>query len=142
MKLFNKSAFIGYSILEVLIAVWLLVFVGGSLIATFAYLAKSSSVSADRASAELLADELLERSAKIGPPDWGLDGLSGTRSVEVEVGGASKFDWSLQPHDLGDSGLGNLYKLDLRIDWRVHQDGVERGRRALVRTRHVYLERF
>lgn len=138
MNLRQKSA---YSILEVLIAIWLLVFAAGSLIVAFAFLARSASVSSDRALAELLADELMERAVKVGPPTWDLDGLSGTRTVEAEVGGSTLFDWTLTPHEMGDSGLGKLYKLEVLIDWTAHNDGVERGKRNLTRVRHVYLER-
>lgn len=138
MNFAQKSA---YSILEVLVAIWLLVFVGGSLVATFAYLIKTASVAADQAAAELLADELLERAAKSGPPTWGLPDLSGTRTVQAEVGGDSNYDWVLNITELGDSGLGKLYKLEAQIDWTAHIDSVERGSRKLSRTRHVYLER-
>ncbi|HIB67946.1 MAG TPA: hypothetical protein EYO33_23335 [Phycisphaerales bacterium] len=142
LKIVNFSGSRAYSVLEVLIAIWLLTFIGGSLVATFAYLAKSASVSADRAAAELLADELLERAVASGPPSWGLADLSGTRGIVLESGGETKFDWTLTPHELGNSGLGRFYQLSLEIDWAAHQDSVERGSRRLHRIRNVYLERL
>ena len=135
----QKTASTGYTITEVLISLWLLLFIGGALVATFAYIRKSGSVSADRAAAILMADEMLERASKAGPPDWGLDTLTGTSTIATEVGGDNNYDWSLEASQLESSSLGSLHKLELSLDWTNHQGGAERGKRSLVRSRLVYL---
>ena len=129
-----------FSLSEVLLALWLLTFIGGALIATFAYLAKTRTVSSDQASAELLAGEILERAEFSGPPGWGQESNSGTRRLQAGNGAERAFDWTLET-ELVDSGdLGEFYELRVLVSWKDYKDGVEQGRRELTRARHVYLD--
>jgi hypothetical protein len=129
-----------YSLSEVLLAIWLFTFIGGALMAGFAYLAKTGAVSSDQASAELLADEICETARYVGPPTWGHETLSGTRIFSLESGAESRFDWVFEPSLIESSGMGKYYQLKVVVNWEQHKDGVEQGRRELTRVRYLYLD--
>lgn len=139
-KPLQNAARRGYSIAEILLAIWLLTFVGGAIVALFSFLAKSQAQMAHKASGELLAAELLERASQAGPPNWGVESLSGTRIVPSEQGGEEKIDWTLEPEMLERSDLGMYYQLTVKLDWTAHKDSPEQGKRTMVKVRHVYLE--
>ena len=129
-----------FSLSEVLLAIWLFTFIGGALIAGFAYLAKANSFSSDRAAAELLADEIYESARYVGPPGWGFESLAGTRTLTAANGARSSYDWSFQPALIEQSGMGRYYQLKVTVHWREYKDGVEQGRKELVRVRYLYLD--
>lgn len=135
----------GFWISEVLIALWLLTFIGAGLIATFAYLAKGSQISSERAAAQLLADELIQAALRGGPPEWGQESLSGTSTSQVgDAESSVKLDWTITPTELREAPLGKLFELKIQVRWQDRSgegaQGVERGRGELVRVRQVYVE--
>jgi hypothetical protein len=129
-----------FSLSEVLLAIWLFTFIGGALIAGFAFLAKADSFSSDRAAAELLADEIYEAARYVGPPDWGYESLSGTRTFVAANGAQSRYDWLFEPVLIEQSGMGSYYQLKVTVNWRDYKDGVEQGRKELIRVRYLYLD--
>lgn len=129
-----------YSLAEVLLAVWLLTFIGGALIATFTYLSKASAVSADQAGAELLASEILETARNSGPPNWGQTALTGTYTLGEASKSQGQMNWTLEPTKVEESSMGSLYQLKVSISWAEFKDGVERGKRTLERTRYLYMD--
>lgn len=123
-------------------AIWLLTFIAGALIATFTYLAKAGAVSEDQAVAALLADEILERSRRAGPPLWGHAELTGTRAVTLKSGSQTEFSWQLKPFEIEASDMGAFYQLKVEVSWHNDRKTAERGRQSLVRIRSIYLDDF
>lgn len=134
----------GFWLTEVLIALWLLAFVGAGLIGVFVYLAKASKLASERAVAELLADNLLETGIRVGPPDWGLEpGQLGVIQQNHEGHDNNKLSYQIKASPLGDHRLGKLYFLTVTVWWAPIPGvttNVERGRGMLTRERQFYLE--
>jgi hypothetical protein len=133
----------GFWLSEVLLALWLIAFVGAAIIGLFVYLSKSSKVANERAAAELLGDRLMERAVRIGPPNWGLlPGEVGQFLKSPDAPEGTTLDYQLLPVKLGEHRLGTLYVLKLEVAWTgpAEVTNVERGRGRLVRHRQVYIE--
>lgn len=134
----------GTWISEVMVAIWLLTFIGASLIATFTFLAKGSQMSSEQAAGTLLAENLLQTAIKAGPPDWGQTQLTGTQSVVTgDSSSGTEFQWELTPLEVESARLGDFYQLTVVVRWIDRSQantGVERGRGELRRVRHVYVE--
>lgn len=133
----------GFWLTEVLLSLWLLAFVGAGLIGLFVFLAKTSSVADERAAAELLADRLVERAVRYGPPSWGLEPGQVGPFVETPEGPeGAVLRFQLLPVRLSDHRLGILYMLKVKVTWDEDPSSgrVERGRGELERHRKVYIE--
>lgn len=133
----------GFWLSEVLTALWLITFVGAALLGLFVYLSKASKIANERAAAELLADNVLERGAHVGPPDWGLDsGQLGT-TLESPAGHENaKLTYKLDVIELESHRLGTLFLLGVTVHWtpRPGAAQAERGSGTLTRERQVYIE--
>ncbi|MFA5504230.1 MAG: hypothetical protein WC314_03465 [Vulcanimicrobiota bacterium] len=99
-------------------------------------------MSEDQATGALLADEILERARRAGPPLWGQDDLTGTRTVILTSNNEAEFVWQLRPHKVENSDLGSYFQLEVEVSWHGEQKTMERGRQSLVRTRFIYLDDF
>ncbi len=134
----------GFWLSEVLTSLWLITFVAAGLLGLFVYLAKTSKVANERAAADLLADRLLERAVRMGPPDWGLpEGQVGQRLESSEGDEGKPLHYRLASTELEDHRLGKLYLLEVEVSWKADPEastGVERGRGELIRDRQVYIE--
>lgn len=134
----------GFWLSEVLTSLWLITFVATALLGLFVYLSKASKISNERAAAELLADRLLEKGSRDGPPSWGLaDGQLGTL-LECDQGhDGAKLTYRVDTVKLEEHRLGTLYLLQVTVNWSPAPGaarGVERGSETLIRDRQVYLE--
>lgn len=134
----------GFWLSEVLTSLWLLTFIGASLLGLFAYLAKTSKLSNERASSELLADTLIERAIRMGPPNWGLpEGQLGVLQNAPESPDGMALTYLVKVARLEKHRLGELHQLQVTVNWNTPSEtptGVERGRGYLVRERLVYVE--
>jgi hypothetical protein len=137
-----RSRVQGFWLTEVLASIWLIAFVGAGLIGLFVYLTKSSSVANERAAAELLADRLMERAVRFGPPDWGLEpGQVGQFLESPEGPNGTILRYQLMPIRSGAHRLGTLYVLRVQVAWdEADRARSERGRGELQRQRNVYIE--
>jgi hypothetical protein len=136
----------GFWLSEVLTALWLITFVGASLLALFMYLAKTSKISNERAAAELLADGLLEQGVRAGPPDWGLEpGQVGVELHSPEGHDGQTLTYKVSPSALEDHRMGKLFLLQVTVSWSPTPGvatNVERGSGTLTRDREVYIEDY
>lgn len=134
----------GYWISEVMMAIWLLTFIGAGLIATFTFMAKGSQVTAERAAGELLAETLLQTAVNSGPPDWGQSALNGTSIAQTgDSGSTTTYTWVVTPVELESATLGKLFQVTVELSWHDTTQGpagVERGSGKLKRIRQVYIE--
>lgn len=134
----------GFWLSEVLTSLWLITFVAAGLLGLFVYLAKTSKIANERAAADLLADRVLERAVRMGPPDWGLaPGEAGQRLQIAEGDEGKPLHYRLTGTALEDHRLGKLFLLEVEVSWAADPNapaGVERGRGELIRDRHVYIE--
>lgn len=132
----------GFWLTEVLASLWLIAFIGAGVIGLFTYLVRSSSIANERAAAELLADRLIERAVRIGPPNWGLEpGQVGQFLESSEGPQGTVLTYQLMPMKVGEHRLGTLFCLRVQIAWdEADAKRVERGRGELVRQRNVYIE--
>jgi hypothetical protein len=133
----------GFWLSEVLTSLWLVTFIGAALLGLFVYLSKASKISNERAAAELLADKLLERAARRGPPDWGMEsGQVGTLLQSDEGHENMKLTYRVDPSELENHRLGILYLVEVTVNWspRPGAGGSERGQGTLTRSRQVYIE--
>lgn len=138
----------GFWLSELLLSLWLIAFVGAALIGLFTYLAKTSKIANERATAELLADQLLDQAIVMGPPRWGLeDELKlGQRLTVPSVNTASPLTYQLSARELPTvppARLGKLYSLEVVVWWAPNAEvarGVERGRGMLTRERKIYID--
>ena len=108
--------------------------------AGFSFLAKAGAVSSDQAGAEMVCDEVYETARYVGPPTWGYETLSGTRTFAIDGGAQSHFDWVLEPNLIESSIMGEYYELKVVVGWKEYKDGVEQGRRELTRVRYLYFD--
>lgn len=137
----------GFWLSEILTSVWLLTFVGAGLLGLFLYLAKTSKLANDRAVSELLAENILDRALRIGPPTWGLDdGQVGEIVPSTDSPEGVNLTFQLKVTELEkheEHRLGGFYHVSVEISWNGTVEeirGVERGRGRLVRERDVYVE--
>lgn len=134
----------GFWLSEVLASLWLLTFIAAAILALFVYLAKTSKLSNERASAELLADALVERGLRVGPPDWGLpEGQLGALQHAAVSSDGTALSYQVVASRLEKHRLGELHRLQVTVNWNTPSpapSGVERGRGTLVRERLVYVE--
>lgn len=134
----------GFWLSEVLTSLWLITFVAAAVLGLFVYLSKASKISNERAAAELLADQLLEKGSREGPPAWGLaDGQLGTLLESEQGHENTKLTYRVDASKLEEHRLGSLYLLQVTVNWSptpgVARD-VERGSGTLTRDRQVYIE--
>ena len=134
----------GFWLSEVLTSLWLITFVAAAILGLFVYLTKASKISNERASAELLADRLLEQGSRMGPPDWGLaEGQLDTLLESDEGHDGSKLTYKVETVKLEEHRLGELYLLQVTVNWSPTPGtarDVERGAGTLTRDRQVYIE--
>lgn len=132
----------GFWLSEVLASLWLIAFVGAGLIGLFVYLAKASSVANERAAGELLADRLIERAVRVGPPHWGLEEGQVGQFLDIsDPLNQTVLRFQLMPTLLEQHRLGRLYMLRVQVAWdETDQRRAERGRGELLRYRKVYIE--
>lgn len=126
-------------------SLWLVAFIAATLLGLFVYLAKTSKLANERASAEFLADRVLEQAIAVGPPVWGLEDESDLAEVLESPPGedATPLTYQLVVREVGRARLGRLFSLEVNVWWAPGGDatrGVERGRGTLFRERKVYVE--
>lgn len=134
----------GFWLSEVLTSLWLITFVAAGLLGLFVYLARTSKIANERAAGDLLADRVLERAVRMGPPDWGLpEGQAGQRLQAAEGDQGALLHYRLTASEMEDHRLGRLYLLEVEVSWKADPNappGLERGRGELIRDRQVYIE--
>lgn len=128
----------GLSVLEIIVALGLVTTVALTIIGLFSRLMASSSKGADQAAAELLAQAVLDRATRTGPPDWG--GLSAGVELETaETSSSTRYVYQVQIDPLPDDThpLGVLYRVGVQVRWSGRQD---QGRLLVERSRLTYVE--
>ena len=117
-----------------------------AIVGIFSSLMLSTSKSSDQAGAELLANSLLEKATREGPPDWGVG--PGNKSRRLETGDrsqATNFFYQVDTERIDDHDLGELFKVVVTVNWS-DQEGEQSSRQGqgnlwLKRSRLLYLEK-
>ena len=130
--------------LEIIVALGLVSVVALAIIGVFSKLMTSSSKGADQAAAELLAQAVLDKATRSGPPGWG--GLEA--SVDLETADASsdtKFIYRVNPDEIPGSehALGSLYRVEVTVSWGqtiAPESQLDRGKLWVTRSRLTYVE--
>ncbi len=116
----SGRAISGVTLAEMVVAFGLLTFVSLVVFGLLTVLLQSSAKSREQAAAELLAESLLERAAREGPPGWGVDGAAGVRrEVSSEVDG-TLFSYQIDPTRLerpSTRPIGELWEIQVTVAW-------------------------
>lgn len=134
----------GFTVIEIVVALGLISMVALAIIGVFSRLMTSSSKSADQAAADLLAQAVLDRAARAGPPDWG--GLqSGATLKTADSASDTEFLYRVDTGQLpgSDHPLGSLYSVTVLVSWSGSldkQQALGRGKLWLERSRVTYVE--
>lgn len=134
----------GFTVAEIVVALGLISLVALAVIGVFSRLMGSTSKSADQAAADLLAQAVLDRAARTGPPEWG--GLqSGVTLRTADSSSDTEFLYRVDTRLLpgSDHPLGSLYSVTVLVSWSGSldkQDELGRGKLWLERSRLTYVE--
>lgn len=129
--------------MEVVLALGLVVIMALAIVGIFSRLMSRSAYSADQAAAQLLAQSLLDKAIRMGPPDWG--GGSGVQELASgDQSATTAYNWTIKGHQLPDSvhDLGRLYRVTVTVDWSNSAPGTRpaNGRMLVERSRLAYVE--
>ncbi len=134
----------GFWLSEVLVSLWVLAFVAAGILGLFVYLAKTSKITNERASAQLLAERVLDQATAVGPPLWGLpEGQLGQIQKLARDENGTILSYRFSPLGLREHRLGKLFALQVTVWWAPEPgvaSGVERGRGELHLERTIYVE--
>jgi hypothetical protein len=103
----------------------------------------SSAVSADQAAGQLLAQSVLDKAIRTGPPGWG--GLTGTRELaSADESSKTTYTYTIVADEIEESrhSLGRLFRVTVTVDWSDSLPGTRqnRGRMLVERSRLTYVE--
>ena len=129
--------------MEVVLALGLVVIMALAIVGIFSRLMSRSAYSADQAAAQLLAQALLDKAIRMGPPDWG--GSTGARELASgDQSATTLYNWKVEGRELPDSvhDLGRLYRVTVTVDWSDAASGARQnnGRMLVERSRLAYVE--
>jgi type II secretory pathway pseudopilin PulG len=130
--------------LEIIVALGLVSVVALAVIGVFSKLMTSSSKTADQAAAELLAQSTLDKSIRVGPPNWGVpDGEVTLKTADASS--RTEFLYRVQGEELPDSDhhLGSLYRVTVLVSWGgslAKTERLDQGKLWVERSRMTYVE--
>ncbi len=137
--------------MEIVVALGLVVVMALAIVGIFSRLISRSAISADQAAGQLLAQSVLDKAIRIGPPDWG--GLSGSQQLaSADQSSKTVFNWTVVARELprsaldpppSSSDLGVLYRVRVTVDWsNTSSPGTRQnlGRMMVERSRLSYVE--
>lgn len=131
--------------IEIIVALGLVTMVALTIIGVFSRLLTSSSHTADQAAADLVAQSVLDKASRSGPPDWGDFAPGATIELETaENSQATRFLYKVDVRELdgSDHPLGSLYRVTVLVSWsgnldKTSEDG---GKLWVERSRLTYVE--
>lgn len=143
-----RKSFLGLVLSEIVVSLGLLAIVGLATIGMFSYLAVNSQVNADRAAANLIADELLEKAVKAGPDEtrdglkWGVKADDLSRELQTaDTSSGTTFTHQVDAERVESAPLGSLYLVTVRVAWEEEDSkNLERGKGWVKKSRAVYIE--
>lgn len=137
----------GVTLAEMVVAFGLLTFVSLVIFGLLTVLLQSSAKTREQAAAELLAESLLEKAAREGPPGWGVDGEAGVRrEVPPELDG-TRFSYQIDPSRVerpSTDSVGELWEIKVTVAWwsdegsALESSRVGHGQSFLRATRQAY----
>ena len=117
---------------------------GLALIGVFTKLLVKASVDSDTVAAELLAHTILEKATAEGPPNWGVPGLSpATHTQQVQSADRAQpttFIYGLEVSPIDSHSLGEVFHLQVKLEWGAAGNSAGKGRQTLERTIVFYDE--
>ena len=135
----------GLTILEVMLAMGLLAISVLLILGVLARFLTSQSSTAAQTAARLIAKEILDQAAAVGPATWGLatPDLTGTRTLTLpNEKKPTEFRYQLYPSPLraDPRDQGTLWELEVEVKWWSDDSRAERGNLYWKAQRVVYVE--
>lgn len=112
----------GLTLAETILAIGLVAIMSLVIIAVFSKLLTSSAKTADLSSGQSLAQKVLDRAIREGPPDWGTGGaLVGVESIYAhDTSKRLDYGYTVTPILLpasSASAMGPVYQVLVRVEW-------------------------
>ena len=134
----------GLTLIEIIVTLMLFAVAGLALIGVFTKLLVKASVDSDTLAAELLAHTILERAKAEGPPNWGVLSLApASHSQEIHSADRTQpttFLYRLEVNSIESHSLGEVYNLNVNVEWGSAGKSVGKGRQILERNSLFYDE--
>lgn len=134
----------GLTLIEIIVTLLIFAVAGLALIGVFTKLLVKASVDSDTLAAELLAHTILERARAEGPPNWGVLSLApDTHTQEIHSADRTQpttFIYRLDVNSIESHSLGEVYNLEVKVEWGSAGTSVGKGRQILERNSLFYDE--
>ncbi len=138
----------GLTLSEIIVALGLLAVASLVLLGLFSRMLASQSKSSHQTVGILMAQKIIERCSRAGPPNWGLTDITQvqTESVVVQESKASvDFSYQLTASVVAPEPskvpMGTLYLLELKLWWWSEQAVGGTGKSFVETSRVVYIEK-
>lgn len=127
----------GVTLAEIVVAIGLLAVASITLIGLFSKLLSTGGKSVHHAVATRLADRVLTRALREGPPNWGTGGtMNGVARLQTHRASvATEFEYRVTvspPHEVRDGRAqqGALYEVEVEVSWWTQATDGNKGRRG------------
>lgn len=121
----------GLTLSEIVVAMVILSTVSLAVIGLFTHLLSSGGKQANQGTAQRLADSILTRAVREGPPDWGMNGV---RHGEAELKtqnseSTTTFLYDLDTEEVKSevASVGALNRVSVQVSWWPESSGAKQG---------------